>query len=478
MSRSAAGCPATSSAELGVGDEVQYLVGKPEEGLVVELERTVTLTRFPVADALVADLPLALAAALLLSRAGWRSYRAPGPGRPPGLACRHVPAACRHRLRPVGRRRRRPRRRPRVLAARRRRGAVRGGVGARRAGRRHLADPTRMAARPCGGCLRSRCSCRSPGTPCGPSSSAGDHGRPRPHPGAAVGRGPLAVVAVPAVLVALAATYQLAALARGPAGRPAGPARARRRVWRSGCSSATCRRGFAGNPVLPWDVLLLLRDAAGARRRGGRPGRLPARRHRAGRAAHASCRARSPPPRAPSSWWSRARSAARPTSRSASILAGGVVALLVLPLAVALQRGVRRLVYGERDLPRTVVSELRTPRRDHDARPRRSRRPRRCSPRRLRLSYAAIDVPDLDGDEPPFASVGELGRGTGDGRPGGRRRPRSARCISRPAPSATPFGRGDRRLLEDVGAQVGALVQAVLANRELMRSRQRARLRP
>ena len=42
-----------------------------------------------------------------------------------------------------------------------------------------------------------------------------------------------------------------------------------------------------------------------------------------------------------------------------AILAGGVAALLVLPLAVALQRGVRRRVYGDRELPRSVVAELR-----------------------------------------------------------------------------------------------------------------------
>ena len=40
-------------------------------------------------------------------------------------------------------------------------------------------------------------------------------------------------------------------------------------------------------------------------------------------------------------------------------------------------------------------------------------------------------------------------------------------------PSRDPFGPGDRRLLEDVGAQVGALVQAVAMSGELQRSRQR-----
>ena len=39
-------------------------------------------------------------------------------------------------------------------------------------------------------------------------------------------------------------------------------------------------------------------------------------------------------------------------------------------------------------------------------------------------------------------------------------------------PGRDPFGPGDRRLLEDVGSQVGALVQAVAINRELQRSRQ------
>ena len=40
------------------------------------------------------------------------------------------------------------------------------------------------------------------------------------------------------------------------------------------------------------------------------------------------------------------------------------------------------------------------------------------------------------------------------------------------SPLRDPFGPRDRRLLEDVGTQVGALVQAVAANRELQRSRE------
>ena len=89
-----------------------------------------------------------------------------------------------------------------------------------------------------------------------------------------------------------------------------------------------------------------------------------------------------------------------------AILAGGVVALLVLPLALALQRGVRRLVYGERDLPRTVVSELR--RLDATSAPTEAvTETLELLARRLRLSYAAIDVPASDGGEPLLASVGQ-----------------------------------------------------------------------
>ncbi len=57
---------------------MHYLVGKPQGGLVVELERTVTLTRFPVAAALAADLPLALVAALLMASGGLAFFLRPG----------------------------------------------------------------------------------------------------------------------------------------------------------------------------------------------------------------------------------------------------------------------------------------------------------------------------------------------------------------------------------------------------------------
>ena len=153
-----------------------------------------------------------------------------------------------------------------------------------------------------------------------------------------------------------------------------------------------------------------------------------------------------------------------------AVLAGGVVALLVLPVAVALQRGVRRLVYGDRDLPRTVVTELRTL--DATTPPEEAlTETLTLLSRRLRLDYAAIDVPAHNGDEPTVAAVG-----TPVGPPVTVQLVAGGSAIGslhlEVAADRDPFGRSDRRLLEDVGAQVGALVQAVLVNRDLQRSRQ------
>ncbi|WP_243059365.1 sensor histidine kinase [Nocardioides sp. SR21] len=152
-----------------------------------------------------------------------------------------------------------------------------------------------------------------------------------------------------------------------------------------------------------------------------------------------------------------------------SILAGGVAALVVLPLAVALQRRVRHVVFGDRELPRSVVAELR--RLDSSTAPSEAlTETLSVLCRRLHLSHAAIQLPGTDG--PALASYGEP---SGGGRVVVDLVASGATIGSlhlETHPLRDPFGRGDRRLLEDVGAQVGALVQAVLANRELQRSRQ------
>jgi len=154
-----------------------------------------------------------------------------------------------------------------------------------------------------------------------------------------------------------------------------------------------------------------------------------------------------------------------------SMLAGGLLALLLLPVAVAVQRAVRRGVYGDRDFPDRVVSDLR--RLDAVSAPEDAlREVLELLARRLHLAHAAVEVFATATSEPIEASIG-----TSYGAPvtvdlavGGTTLGRLRVEVDT---GHDPFGRGDRRLLEDVGAQVGALVQAVTATRELQQSRRR-----
>jgi signal transduction histidine kinase len=154
-----------------------------------------------------------------------------------------------------------------------------------------------------------------------------------------------------------------------------------------------------------------------------------------------------------------------------SMLAGGLLALLLLPVAVAVQRTVRRLVYGDREFPDRVVSDLR--RVDAVTAPEDVlREVLELLARRLHLSFAAVDVFGTATSEPIATSIGTAygTPATVDLAVGGTTLGRLQVEVD---VGRDPFGPGDRRLLEDIGTQVGALVQAMSANRELQASRQR-----
>ena len=154
-----------------------------------------------------------------------------------------------------------------------------------------------------------------------------------------------------------------------------------------------------------------------------------------------------------------------------SMLAGGLLALLLLPAGVAVQRTVRRVVYGEREFPDRVVSDLR--RLDALTAPEDAlREALELLARRLHLSFAAVDVLATPTSGPIAAAIGAPtgSPATVDLSVGGTT---VGRLRVEVDAGHDPFGPGDRRLLEDVGTQVGALVQAVTANRELQVSRQR-----
>lgn len=154
-----------------------------------------------------------------------------------------------------------------------------------------------------------------------------------------------------------------------------------------------------------------------------------------------------------------------------SMLAGGLLALLLLPVAVAAQRTVRRVVYGDREFPDRVVSDLR--RLDAVSAPEDAlQEVLELLARRLHLAFAAVEVFATPTSDRIAATIGAPWGTpvTVDLAVGGTTLGRLRVEVDT---SHDPFGPGDRRLLEDIGVQVGSLVQAVTANRELRQSRQR-----
>jgi signal transduction histidine kinase len=150
-----------------------------------------------------------------------------------------------------------------------------------------------------------------------------------------------------------------------------------------------------------------------------------------------------------------------------SLIGTGAAAALVQPLRERLQRGANRLLYGQRDDPYSVVSDLGR-RLDNTAAPAAmlTTIPETIV-RALKLPYAAIRV---QGEPKPVeagALVGEpvhiplmyQGQSIGELLLGSRGR-------------AEPFGPADRRLLEDLARQAAAVVHTLRLAAEVQRSRE------
>ena len=150
-----------------------------------------------------------------------------------------------------------------------------------------------------------------------------------------------------------------------------------------------------------------------------------------------------------------------------SILAAGLVAVLFQPLRERLQRGVNRLLYGERDDPYAVLSRLG------------SRLESRLAPdavlpavtrtvqEALKLPYAEIQLRREDGFETAAAA----------GNPGGNalRLPlvyggeKVGQLVLGPRTGEEDFADDERRLLEDLAHQIGASAHDALMTDEALR---------
>jgi len=154
-----------------------------------------------------------------------------------------------------------------------------------------------------------------------------------------------------------------------------------------------------------------------------------------------------------------------------SLIATALVALLFQPLRDRLQRGVNRLIYGERDDPYAVISRL-------GRRLESTLAPDAVLPtivqtvqETLKLPYVAIPL-DQDGVCTAAASVGTPATGTLN-IPLVYQNEIVGQLILGPRTADEAFGLADRRLLDDLARQAGVAAHAVRLTADLQRSRER-----
>ncbi|HKH36781.1 MAG TPA: GAF domain-containing sensor histidine kinase [Rubrobacter sp.] len=154
-----------------------------------------------------------------------------------------------------------------------------------------------------------------------------------------------------------------------------------------------------------------------------------------------------------------------------SLVATVVAALLIQPLRSRLQRGINRLLYGERDDPSAVTSRL-------GSRLEATLAPEAVLPtvvetiaQALKLPYAAILLKEGEG----FRSGASYGSPTTEPEtlPLVYQREEIGRLVIAPRAPGEGFSDADRRLLEDLARQAEIAVHAVRLTADLQRSRER-----
>jgi signal transduction histidine kinase len=154
-----------------------------------------------------------------------------------------------------------------------------------------------------------------------------------------------------------------------------------------------------------------------------------------------------------------------------SLLATGLVAVLFQPLRSRLQRGVNRLLYGERDDPYAVISRL-------GRRLEATLAPDKVLPtvvetiaQALKLPYAAILLKEDEG----FRSAAAYGSPSAEPEtlPLVYQREEIGRLVLSPRAPGEGFSEADRSLLEDLARQAEVAVHAVRLTTDLQLSRER-----
>ena len=154
-----------------------------------------------------------------------------------------------------------------------------------------------------------------------------------------------------------------------------------------------------------------------------------------------------------------------------SLLATGLVALLFHPLRERLQRGVNRLMYGERQDPYAALSRL-------GRRLEATLEPGVVLTTIVETVAGALNIPHAaialkEGDR--FTTAASYGSPEGEPTilPLVRQDETVGRLILSPRTPNEPFSPADQRLLDDLARQAGAAIHAVRLTADLQRSRER-----
>jgi signal transduction histidine kinase len=156
-----------------------------------------------------------------------------------------------------------------------------------------------------------------------------------------------------------------------------------------------------------------------------------------------------------------------PTRVGPGLVATALVAVVFAPARNRLQRGVDRLLYGERKNPYRVMTQLGR-RLASDGDSGELAVVVETVVQALKLPYAAI----FDASGRPVASTGTPGARVVE-YPLSYQGSAIGHLLVSPAPGAGDFGRDEQRLLTDLARQVGAAVHAVQLSGALQASRQR-----
>lgn len=157
-----------------------------------------------------------------------------------------------------------------------------------------------------------------------------------------------------------------------------------------------------------------------------------------------------------------------------SLLATGLAALLFQPLRERLQRGVNRLMYGERDDPYAVLSGL-------DRRLEESLSPETTLPivvetvaQALKLPYVAVELADQGGYHLAAAyGLSPTRKDQHIALPLVYQNERIGRMVLSPRSNGETFNPAERELLADIARHVGVAANAVKLTENLRRSRER-----